>query len=193
MNRMGSVALRLDYSFAEYVRYQASAHEKHEYVGGLILAMTGGTLEHGRLTARVIAALSAELRSQRCNVYDSNARVRVLATGNAYYPDASVVCGRLEPDHQDPLSMTNPIVLVEVASPSTAEYDRTDKLADYQRIPSLRHVVHVAHDEPRIDVWTRTAQDWEHRAYRGGESAALAAIDCHLDVTEIYRDPLAAA
>ncbi len=144
------------------------------------------------VTSRIIAALSAELRSRRCNVYDSNARVRVLATGNAYYPDASVVCGRLEQDDQDPLSMTNPIVLVEVASPSTAEYDRTDKLADYQRIPSLRHVVHVAHDEPRIDVWTCTAQDWEHRAYHGGESAALTAIDCHLDVAEIFRDPLAA-
>ncbi len=131
---MASVALGLDHSFAEYVRHQASAHEKHEYVGGLILAMTGGALEHGRSTARILAASSAELRSRRCNVYDSNARVRVLATGNAYHPDASVVRGQREQERPSPLWMTDPLVLVEVATPER----HADLVADLTRAAGSR-------------------------------------------------------
>jgi len=78
--------------------------------------------------------------------------VRVAATGNAYDPDASVVRNALVRDPDDAEPSSNPAVLVEVLSPSTADYDRTDKLAGYQRIPSAQHLVHVEHDERRIDV-----------------------------------------
>lgn len=117
-------------------------------------------------------------------------RVRVAASGNAYYPDASVVCGKLQADPEDALSIGNPTLLVEVLSPSRASHDRTDKLADYQRIPSLKHIVHVFHDEQRVDVWTRTEKSWSCSSHRPGDSAPLPAIDCALDVTELYRDPL---
>jgi len=183
-------ALHLGYSFAEYVRYERDAHEKHEYVRGLILAMAGGTIEHSALIAATVATLGSQLRDRPCRTFDSNARVRVAATGNAYYPDASVVCGTLHADPEDALSIGNPTVLVEVLSPSTASYDLTDKLADYQRIPSLRHIVHVFHDEPRIDVWTRVENEWTCSSHRPGESAPLPAIGCTLDVAELYRDPL---
>ena len=105
-------ALHLGYSFAEYVRYERDAREKHEFVRGLILAMAGGTIEHGALIAAVISALGARLRDRPCRTFDSNVRVRVAASGNAYYPDASVVCGKLEADPEDPLSIGNPTVLV---------------------------------------------------------------------------------
>lgn len=121
-------APRLGYSFREYVRFQRDAREKHEFVGGLILAMAGGTLEHARRTAKIIELSGAQLRERRCSVLDSNARIRVQASGNAYYPDASVFCGTVEADPEDSLSAVNPIVLVEILSPSTAEYDCTDKL-----------------------------------------------------------------
>ena len=188
---MRSAALHLRYTLGEYLRFERDAHERHEFVGGLILAMAGGSLEHGALIASVTIALGAQLATRRCRVYDSNARVRVLATGNTYYPDLSVVCGHLETDPEDPLSMANPALLVEVLSPSTAEYDRTDKLADYQRIPSLQHVVHVAHDQHRIEVWTREATGWTMASYSDGESARLDALGCSLAVAELYRDPLA--
>jgi Uma2 family endonuclease len=184
-------ALHLGYSFAEYVRFERDAREKHEYVRGMILAMAGGSIEHAALIAAVASALGAQLRGRPCRTYDSNARVRVAATGNAYYPDVSVVCGTLHADPEDSLSIGNPSVLVEVLSPSTAEYDRTDKLADYKRIPSLRHVVHLFHDEQRIDVWTRDENEWTCSSYRSGDTASLAAVGCALDVTDLYRDPLA--
>jgi Uma2 family endonuclease len=184
-------APRLGYSFREYVRFETEAREKHEFVAGLILAMAGGTLEHARRVAKVIALLDAALAGRRCSVLDSNARIRVQTSGNAYYPDASVFCDSVTTDPEDPLSATNPVVLVEVLSPSTAEYDRTDKLDDYQRIPSLRHVVHVAHDAARLDVWTRTGETWDAKSYVSDERAELSAIDSSLDVSEVVRDPLA--
>lgn len=188
---MAVAAPRLLYSFADYVRFERDAHEKHEFVGGLILAMAGGTLEHARLASALIAELVSQLRGERCSVFDSNARVRVRASGNAYYPDASVVGGQLETDPDDAHSLMNPSVLVEVLSPSTAEYDRTDKLADYQSIDSLRAIVHLAHDERRIDVWSRTGDSsWELASFRAGQVAALAFRKLALDVTSVYRDPL---
>jgi Uma2 family endonuclease len=187
---MSVAAPSLQYSYAEYVAFERDARERHEFVGGLILAMAGGTLEHGALCSAVIIALGTQLAGQRCRVYDSNARVRVAASGNAYYADASVVCGHLETDPSDMLSMTNPILLVEVLSPSTEAYDRTDKLTDYQRIESLQHIVHVAHDAKRLDVWTRTPEGWRAESFIEGQTARLAAISCDLDVSRLYEDPL---
>lgn len=187
---MATHAPALRYSFSEYVRFEKNAHDKHEFVSGLILAMAGGTLEHGALCSAVIIALGTQLRGRRCRVYDSNARVRIPEIGNAYYPDASVVCGHLETDPDDDLSMVNPTVLVEVLSPSTEEYDRTDKLDDYRTIPSLRHIVHVAHDQRRVDVWSKGDAGWAVEICKAGDRAHLAAIDATIDVDELYRDPL---
>lgn len=180
----------LSYSFREYVAFEKSAHEKHEFVAGLILAMAGGTLEHSARCSNIIVALGTQLAGKRCRVFDSNARIRVVASGNAYYPDASIVCDSPEVDSEDGLSLTNPVVLVEVLSPSTEEYDRTDKLSDYQRIASLKHVVHVAHDKQQIVVFTRSDDAWASRSYGFGESAELSALGCGLDVAAVYHDPL---
>ena len=190
---MTSPALTLCYSYSDYVRFERDARERHEFVGGLILAMAGGTLEHARLTAALIAALSAELQGKRRAVFDSNARVRVKASGNAYYPDLSIVCDTVETDPEDGLAMSNPTVLVEVLSPSTFAYDRTEKLADYQRIPSVMHVVHVAHDEQRIELWSRQGDSWHAASFGPGQQAFLSGVGCTLDVSATYRDPLAAS
>lgn len=179
-------------TFDEYRRFDAHAEERHEFVDGAIVAMAGGAVEHSRAVANVVGALFAALRGRKCVVLESNARVRVLATGNAYYPDASVVCGRIDIDPADAHSMTNPSLLVEVLSRSTESYDRGPKLDDYRRIPSLEHVVHVAHDTHRIDVWTRVGPNFELSSFGPGERAALPGIACTLDVDETYADPMAA-
>jgi Uma2 family endonuclease len=190
---VSATAPRLGYTFSEYVRFEENAREKHEFVFGSILAMAGGTVEHSRIATAVLAALTTQLKGQRCVVLESNARVRVRASGNAYYPDASVVCGEIVHDAQDPLSLSNPSVLIEVLSPSTAQFDRNEKLADYQLIASLQHIVHVSHEQARVDVWSRRDGRWECASFVAGQAAELPSIGCRLDVTEIYRDPLAPA
>lgn len=187
---MAATALHLAYTFDDYVRFEGDAKSKHEFVGGVILAMAGGTIEHGALCATILRMLGEQLRGRRCRTYDSNARVRVAATGNAYYPDASVVCGTLEVDPADQLSILNPSVLVEVLSPSTAVYDTTDKLTDYFRIPSLSYVVHVHHDSRRVSVHTRQGEGFTLESFGVGEVVPLPLVDASLSVDEVYFDPL---
>jgi Uma2 family endonuclease len=86
-----------------------------------------------------------------------------METDLATYPDASVVCGPTERDPDKKTNVTNPRLLIEVTSDGTETYDRGEKLAHYQRIPSLEAIVVVSHREPRVDVWSRTsgASPWD--------------------------------
>src|SRR5262252_2208809 len=124
------------YSLEEYLRLEEYSNVKHEFLDGQIYAMAGGTPEHGAMALRIGAQLLQQLTGKRCNIYNSDVRVRVVATGLDTYPDLSVVWGREERDLDDRLSLINPVVLVEVLSPSTEEYDRGEKLEHYRRIPT---------------------------------------------------------
>lgn len=190
---MGVAAKHVRYTIAEYVRLERYSNVKHEYADGQILAMAGGTPEHAAMASNINAALVVQLRDRPCRVYTSDARVRVVATGLDTYPDITVVCGGEERDIDDDLALTNPVVLVEVLSPNTEEYDRGEKFDHYKLIASLRELVFVAHDEPHVEVWQRGAEDvWaRHQDARRGGFARLTSIDCTLDVDEIYRDPFA--
>ena len=186
--------VRQYFSFAEYLELEEIAAVKHEFLGGHVWAMAGGTPAHAAIAANVIALLSAQLRGRPCRVFTSDLRIRVLATGLGTYPDVTVVCGQLETDPADPRgnTVTNPLVLVEVLSPSTEEYDRGEKLAHYQRIPSLAEIVLIAHNDRRLEVWRREGDRWTLDVFRADERAQLASIGSELAVAEVYRDPLAA-
>jgi Uma2 family endonuclease len=181
------------YTYRDYLRLEADANVKHEFLGGEIYAMEGGTPEHAAIAMNVGTVLNLQLRGRPCRVFSSDLRVRVLKTGLATYPDVTVVCGPLERDPEDANTATNPTLLVEVTSPSSEEYDRGAKLAHYQQVPALREIVVVSHRERRMDVHRRDEQgNWSLQALRPGETAALASIGCELPVDEVYRDELLA-
>lgn len=184
-----STALRHggEHSYEDYLAVERQGGVKHEYLAGQIYAMAGGTPEHAALQAAVIVALGGQLLGKPCRLHTSDLRVRVLATGLATYPDAAVVCGRSERDPDDPSAVTNPTVLIEVTSKSSAAYDRGDKREHCARIPALRAYVVVSHEERRIDLWTRTdGGEWSLRSARAGDHLELACIGCRLDVTAVY-------
>ena len=114
------------YTYAEYLAYERDSELKHEYDDGEIVAMAGGSLRHGALALRIGAALDAA-RTPGCVAFQSDVRVRVLVTGRATYPDASMVYGPIERDPGDPsgTTITNPTLIVEVLSPSTEQHDIT--------------------------------------------------------------------
>jgi Uma2 family endonuclease len=121
-----------------------------------------------------------------------NWRVSAAASTVPTCEYASSRRGSPELDPEDANTATNPAVAVEILSPSTEQYDRGEKLRQYQAVPSLLHVVLVAHDERRIDVWSRRGDDWSALSARQGEQAALPGIACVLVVDDVYRDPLSA-
>jgi Uma2 family endonuclease len=192
---MSHAAHPVFYRFAEYVRLEEDSTIKHEYLGGQIYAMAGGTPEHAALATAVIAKIARALEGGRCRVYNSDLRIRVRETGLSTYPDVSVVCGPRELDLEDKNTVTNPTLLVEVTSKSTEEYDRGEKFDHYKEIPALREYVLVSHRDRSIEVRRRDARgDWTSFVSRAGERAELASIACALDVTALYEaaaDPIA--
>ena len=92
----------------------------------------------------------------------------------------------VEADARDPNTALNPTLVVEVTSPSTDAYDRGEKLAHYQGIPTLRAIILVSHEKSRMDLWRRTTQGWAHAAAGAGERLVLDAIGCELGVDEVY-------
>jgi len=178
-------------TFAEYLALEEVSETKHEWLDGEVFAMSGGTVEHALYSSRVLGMLVMQLQGRPCEAINSDVRNRVKATGLATYPDITVVCGRIETDPEDKNSITNPIVLVEVLSPSTEAYDRGKKFGHYKRMPSLREYVLVSQDERLVEVFRRGENDeWTHFDSQDKDSIELASIRCTLTLDKIYRGPL---
>jgi Uma2 family endonuclease len=132
--------------------------------------------------------LSRELKPQPCEVYPSDMRVRVSATGLYTYPDVVVVCGepRLEDDEQD--TLLNPSLIIEVLSPSTESYDRGKKFEHYRTLESLVEYLLVAQDEPRVEQFVRQpGGTWLFTATSGRDAVVhLPSLGCSLALAEIY-------
>ncbi len=185
---------RQPYDFDEYVELEASIDVKHEFLDGNVWAMAGGSPRHAAMAMRVGRLLGQALGPHPWEVFSSDMRIRVKETGLATYPDVSVICNRVELDPEDRKGHTaiNPTLLVEVLSPSTEAYDRGEKLAHYKRIPSLREVMLVAHDERRVDLWRRTATDWTQLSFHAGQAIELESLHgIRVSVDDVYFDPLA--
>jgi Uma2 family endonuclease len=180
-------------SYAEYLALEQRTGTRHEYLRGEAFAMAGGTIEHGALAVAISTALSNALRDRPCRVLSSDVKVTIEATGLTTYPDVSVVCGSVQVSAQDPNAVTNPVLVVEVLSDSTEAYDRGEKAAHYRRIPSLREIVLVSQKSPLIEVHRKNSKgNWELVSEAGsGERAELESVGAVLDVSDIYRNPLA--
>ncbi len=185
---MGSVAARPWLDYAAYLALERESDQKHEWYDGQAYAMAGGSLAHSQLSTRMTTELSRLADACGCAVFNSDARLRVPATGRATYPDASVVCGPLARDPEDPNAMNNPTVLVEVLSDATERDDRGEKFHHYRRIPTLRHYVLVSQHEPRVEVLTRgEGGRWELAVAEQGERITLTALGGDIAVDHLYR------
>jgi Uma2 family endonuclease len=176
------------YTYAEYLAYERDSGLKHEYEDGEIYALAGGSRRHSALASRISAALEAA-RDRGCVAFQSDQKVRVLATGKATYPDASLVCGPIEGDPADPAgaTITNPSLIVEVLSPSTEEEDRGNKWQHYQLIPSLEEYVLVSHSHARVECYRRLASGaWEYRDVT--EGVLQTGSGASLDLAVLYTD-----
>jgi Uma2 family endonuclease len=176
------------YTYEEYLAYERDSGLKHEYEDGEIYAMAGGSRRHNALASRVSAALEAA-RKPGCIAFQSDQKVRILATGKATYPDASMVCGPIEGDSADPTgnTITNPTLLVEVLSPSTEEEDRGNKWQHYQLIPSLSEYILVSQSHARVECYRRLESGvWEYRDVTEGTVAL--ATGATIDIAALYAD-----
>lgn len=181
-----TTAKRLHYSYDDYLRMLADSDLKLECCDGVVYAMAGGTPTHAALGAAASACLRAALPSG-CVVFSSDLKVRVEATDLSTFPDVSVGCGPQEPSPLDRDALTNPVLLVEVTSRSTEDYDRGDKASHYKQLSSLRAVLFVSHRERHVTLVERQGSGWAEREFRGGEEVLVAEPSVRLAVDELYR------
>jgi Uma2 family endonuclease len=183
---MSARPARHHYTYAEYLTYERDSGMKHEYDDGEIVAMAGGSRRHNALASRVSAALETARRPE-CVAFQSDQRIRVLATGRTTYPDASMVCGPIESDPAEPggATIANPVLIVEVLSPSTEQSDRGDKWQHYQLIPSLQEYVLVSQSQVRVERYRRLPTGgWEYHDVTEGSVELLSGAV--LDLARLY-------
>jgi Uma2 family endonuclease len=186
---MSTSARRLHYTYAQYLSLEEESSVRHEYLDGEIYAMGGGSPDHAALAATVIGILRGQL-PHACRAFTSDLRVRIPPTGLTTYPDAAVVCGPTERSPDDPLAVVNPMLLVEVTSSSTEDYDRGEKLRHYKSLASLREVLFVSHRRPELTLHRREGADWVVITAGTGGTLELAGLAGRLVVDEVYRDAL---
>jgi Uma2 family endonuclease len=172
---------------AEYRIIEADSLEKHEFINGEIYAMAGAKPNHTRLTNAVSASLFSQLRGKPCEVFSSDQRVKVEATGINTYPDVVVACPPLRFDSDD-MTLLDAVVIVEVLSPSTAHYDANAKFAHFSQLPSLRHYLLVEQDRVLVEHRRRGESEWGKEFFsERSDRISLEAIGCELTLDELYE------
>lgn len=174
---------------AEYLKFERTSEVKHEFFAGEVFAMTCASEAHNLICTNLITALKNQLRGQLCKVYPSDMRVKIEATGLYTYPDISVVCGDAQFADEVFDTLINPMVIIEVLSPSSERYDRGKKFQQYRNLPSLQEYVLVAQDSPRIERFRlQKSEIWEFTDAKGLEaSLELSSIGCTLALGEVYE------
>lgn len=174
-------------SVEDYLAGEVVAETKHEYLGGEVHAMAGGTTRHSLVSTNVTIALGTALRGRPCRTFNSDLKVRIELPGQTrfYYPDAMVVCDLRE--HSESWQ-DRPVVIVEVLSETTRRIDLTEKREAYLAIPTLKALIYIEPDFPQASVDRRgSAGGFNREAYSGREAVIpLPEIEVMLPLAAIY-------
>lgn len=158
-------AIKTPISREDYLKLEEVSPEKHEFYQGQVFAMAGGTFEHARIGLNVTTELAVCLRGKPCQPMNSDMRI-TTPSGLNTYPDASVYCGQPELTDSNK-TLLNPVLIVEVLSPTTRSYDRGDKFHHYRSIPSLRDYLLIDSETVLVEHYQRMgAYEWNLHEYR---------------------------
>ena len=199
---MATPAVQTRLTPEEYITFERKAPPdaeiiRYEYLNGALIAMSGASRAHNLITMNVSMALYSRLRGSGCETYANEMRVSAPLTASYFYPDIVVVCE--EPRFEDDVfdTLLNPIILVEVLSPSTEAYDRGEKFAHYRQLVSLQEYILVAQSKVLVEHYRRqekrgtppvTRKDWIFTDFRELDQVLpLTSIQCELPLQEIYE------
>jgi Uma2 family endonuclease len=170
----------------QYLEIERAAEFKSEFYNGQMFGMSGGSARHAVLTSSINATLFRAIRAG-CRVFSSDLRIKVSAAGLYTYPDCSVICG--PPQYVDPHHdlVTNPLLLVEVLSPSSENYDRGKKFEMYRTIESLREYLILHQDRPHAEHYSKQEDgSWVLREYTESSTIPLARLEASISLDELY-------
>lgn len=187
---------KLLYTIEQYLEMERASEERHEYIDGYVYKLAGESPEHSTINTNLIAILVTQLRGKPCRAFSPNMKVRCgpffkeqkSAKGVFSYADVSIVCG--EPEFHDKFRdvLINPIVIIEILSGSTEDFNRDEKFRRYRtHNDSLQDYVLIEQTMPLIEVYSRRPDGWLMTESLGLESLIhLPSIDCRLPLSEVY-------
>jgi len=172
----------------EYLEQERLAERKSEYLQGEVFAMGGASPRHVWIVANILAEFRQQLKGKPCRVSASDLRLRVTPGRLYTYPDVMVICGEAQFADDQKDTVLNPILIVEVLSESTRDYDRGKKFQDYRKLPSLIEYLMIEQDEPHIEHCTRQRENhWDFVEIDDlAHSIELTSVGCILPLTEVY-------
>jgi Uma2 family endonuclease len=172
----------------EYLAIERRAEFRSEFFGGEMFAMAGASRKHNRIVTNLVSSLDNQLRERPCNVYSSDLRVKIPATGLYTYPDVVVTCGEEEFADEEYDILLDPLVVIEVPSDSTEAYDRGKKFEHYQSVESLSTYVLVTRNSMRVEKYVRRdGGAWLYtEAHEEGAVVEIEAIRCELKLEDVY-------
>jgi len=175
-------------SVEEYLSIENSAIEKHEYYRGEVFAMSGAKLPHNQITSNLIGELKTKLKGKKCKPFGSDLRIHIPSNTLFTYPDISIFCGDVITLNDDQYNALNPIVIIEVLSSSTKNYDRGEKFKLYRDIATLKEYILVDSESLHIEVFRLNENNhWELEEYNDAENyLQIKAINETLLIAEIY-------
>lgn len=175
-------------SVEEYLDFELNSERPHEFFGGELFEVEAATFAHQSIGSSLIGALQPALRQKGCVVHFSGTRVAHSPRGPFVYPDLVAFCGK--PMFFDPGTLSNPVLIVEILSPSTKNYDLSQKFELYRKIPSVLEYLAVHQDQPLILQHSRQSDGaWLLREWRGLESILrLEPLAVELPLASIYQD-----
>ncbi len=172
----------------EFLDFERSANERHEYRDGVIVAMSGARRKHNTVSTNMSGLFWQHLKGKECENYSNEMRVWVPKTRLYTYPDIVVVCG--EPEFLDDEfdTLLNPVLIVEILSESTESYDRGEKFQSYRSIPTLKEYLLVAQYRPHLEKYVKHGDGFWMLSEAVGidSSIALDSIELTLALSEIY-------
>lgn len=173
---------------AQYLAQERAAPTKSEYFQGEVFAIARATEEHVLIVTNLVAELRNRLRSRGCRIYSTDMRLLVPATGLYTYPDVTVVCEKpVFVDEQTDI-LTNPLLIIEVLSESTKDFDRGGKFQQYRQIQSFREYLTISQTEMLVEHSVRQPDNsWLLREIKGASGRVpLESLGIELTLAEVY-------
>ena len=166
-------------TLTDYLNWEPQQSDKHDFLRGEVFAMTGGTLRHNLGTVASTSIFKSHLTATPCKVFSGDVKVAVSVAEHWFYPDVVVTCSAQDLSDMGAMAISEPTLILEVLSPSTAAYDRGQKFISLQKLASLKEYALLDTEAPRLEVYRRNASErFELFVFEGADcEAELASID----------------
>ena len=177
------------YTPEEYIELEEKSEFKNEYIHGEIIAMTSGTTNHNEIAGNFYLHFKLKMRNQNYKIYMGDVKLWLQRYQIYTYPDIMVIQG--EPTYQGTgtTQVTNPLMIVEVLSKSTINYDKTDKFRFYRSLPELKEYIMINQYEYFIEQFAKNAEgQWVLTEYESvNDILSLKSIDFQIPFSDIYE------